>query len=92
MKIPLSILRTETGSAEEKRRRTYKEGTAAEKIKDAGVKKSFIFAMAQCSQKNYENVRHLWIAVRLNDSCQFPCTWCFAEKYNLEEREQLRSI
>ena len=113
LKICLSILRTETGPVEEKRRRTYKEGTATEKFKDAGVKKLFILALVQCSQENYENVRNLWTALNLNDfegtvatdlkianimvgimcySCQFPCTWCFAEKNNLEERGQLRSI
>lgn len=61
LKVCLSILPTGEKSYQ------HDEGPSAKKFKSSGVKKLFVLALAQCTQENYENVRQLWSALRIEE-------------------------
>lgn len=70
LKVCLSIqsnAKSQIASEEKNKRQSFKDGVAAKKFKDSGVKKIFIIAAARCAQENYENVLQLWSELKINN-------------------------
>lgn len=72
-KICLSILENseELQPDVNQNRLSYKDGIAANKFKDSGVKETFILAITEDIQENFGNVSFLWKQLNLNSLTKF---------------------
>lgn len=112
LKITLSIQNLNE-AAKGTQRQFYRDGIAAKRFKDSGVKQLFLLGLVPHTQENYENASKLLLLLKIYElkgsiatdlklanilaglmthASLYPCTWCTALKWNLDQCGDYRTI
>ena len=67
LKITLSLQNLTKDANNDKHRQFYRDGIAAKRFKDSGVKKIFLLGLVPHTQENYENLSKLWSLLKISE-------------------------